>query len=157
MFNFTTEQYLPVTINSAWSFFSAPENLALITPPSLDFIILNKSNDGEIKDGMIINYRVKPMLGIPVKWKTQICNVRYGESFMDKQLLGPYKLWEHTHTFTPAKKGILMRDVINYELPFGPLGRLAHALFVRNKIASIFDYRKNILEQLFKKNGHISQ
>ncbi len=146
---YKTEQFLPITLEKAWSFFSSPGNLKVITPPSMDFTICSDLEDESIYEGMLIDYRVKPILGIPVRWQTKITQVKENHSFMDKQLVGPYKVWEHTHTFTTQKDGILMMDVIRYKLPFGWLGELSEKLFVRRKIKSIFEYRKNILNKLF--------
>ncbi len=149
MHQFSAEQFLPITIEKAWAFFSSPKNLSVITPPSLDFTILSDLGDEEIFEGMLIDYRVKPMLGIPVRWQTKISHVEEKTSFTDQQITGPYKIWEHTHTFTPHKEGVLMTDVIRYKLPLGWLGTLVEKLIVRQKIKSIFDYRKNILIKIF--------
>ena len=105
-FYYKTEQFLPVDINTAWDFFSSPKNLALITPPELDFNILTALNGEEIYEGMIINYTVKPLLGIPLRWETEICRVEKPNFFTDRQLKGPYRLWEHTHSYTEVNKGI---------------------------------------------------
>ena len=151
MYTFKTEQLLPITIDTAWNFFSSPENLAKITPPEMDFVIVDNYKKENFVSGLIINYRVKPLLGIRLKWRTEICNVQHKKSFTDKQLIGPYKVWEHTHIFTETKDGLLMNDKINYELPYGYLGKIAHRIVVRNKIEAIFAYRKKMIEQLFSK------
>ncbi|MBC7744666.1 MAG: SRPBCC family protein [Flavobacterium sp.] len=149
LFYFKTEQFLPINIEKAWDFFSSPKNLALITPPELDFKILTKLDDKAIYEGMIIQYTVKPILGIPLPWKTEICKVNRPSFFTDKQLKGPYKLWEHTHTYHKHENGVKMQDEIKYELPLGILGNLAHKLFVKKKIERIFSYRRSVLEKLF--------
>lgn len=154
IYQYKTEQFLPISIDEAWQFFSSPKNLATITPEELDFKILSKSDDEGIYEGMIIDYTVKPLFKIPLHWQTEICKVKKGMFFTDRQLKGPYKLWEHTHTFRPVKCGVWMQDVINYQLPFGILGNIAHAVLVRKKIQNIFTYRKNILEKIFR-NEHV--
>lgn len=146
---YTAEQFLPITLEEAWSFFSSPKNLSVITPPSLDFRILTDLENEEIYEGMHIDYTVKPLLGIPVRWKTEISNVREKHSFTDLQLTGPYKVWKHTHTFATKEDGVLMTDVIQYELPLGWLGKIVEKIIVRDKIKSIFEYRKNILNKIF--------
>ncbi len=146
---FTAEQFLPISIDKAWDFFSSPKNLAKITPPSMDFRILTDLNENDIYEGMLIDYRVKPLLGIPVKWQTRIFDVKHKASFTDEQLKGPYKLWRHTHTFIPQENGVLMKDIVRYQLPLGWLGRLAEKLIVRDKIKSIFHYRTRVLNQIF--------
>lgn len=149
MHQYRTEQILPISREEAWDFFSSPKNLSRITPPEMDFKILTEILDKVIYDGMTIDYKVKPMLGIPVHWQSKLYNIQLEKRFTDRQIIGPYKVWEHTHTFTGHPQGVLMTDVINYQLPFGFLGKILEKAFVGNKVAAIFTYRKKILEQLF--------
>lgn len=150
MHQFKSEQYLPIDREKAWAFFSSPKNLSVITPPEMEFKILTKLNGEEIYEGMKIDYTVKPIFGIKVRWQTEICRVDNKKYFTDRQTKGPYKIWEHTHTFEDTDKGLLMTDVVNYSLYFGFIGKLLERLVVRRKINSIFAYRKNILDKLFK-------
>jgi ligand-binding SRPBCC domain-containing protein len=115
----------------------------------MEFKILSDLEGEGIYEGMLIDYRVKPMLGIPVRWQTEISDVKENYSFTDLQLTGPYKVWKHTHTFTVKEDGVLMTDVIQYELPLGWLGKIVEKIIVRDKIKSIFEYRKNILNKIF--------
>jgi len=153
VFYFKTEQLLPVDMQTAWVFFSTPGNLALITPPEMDFKTLTALEAGEIYNGLLIDYKVKPLWGIPMAWKTEIKNVQKPFSFTDVQLKGPYRCWEHTHTFTQKDNGVLMQDVVKYELPFGVLGSLTHTLLVRKKIEALFSYRKAAIERIFNEKG----
>jgi ligand-binding SRPBCC domain-containing protein len=149
MYTLKREQQLYCDIASAWSFFSSPHNLSRITPKEMGFVVLSNLNDSEIYKGMIIDYSVKPLLGIPLKWQTQITEVDYQKSFIDFQKKGPYKLWRHHHEFIPNQKGVLMIDTVDYELPFGFIGNIMHSLIVKKKLKSIFDYRNEVLERVF--------
>ena len=146
------EQQLNCDLQTAWDFFSSPMNLPKITPKDMAFTVLSEQKTNKIFEGMIIDYTVSPLLGIPLKWKTRITSVIPNKSFTDFQEKGPYKLWNHHHEFIPNKKGVLMIDKVDYELPFGALGNIAHALFVKKKLEKIFNYRFQILENLFNKN-----
>jgi len=145
------EQQLNCTIERAWDFFSSPLNLADITPKDMNFQVLTQMNGERIYEGMLIEYKVSPILHIPMHWVTKIVSVDYHKSFTDFQSKGPYKLWNHYHEFVQNEKGILMKDVVDYELPLGFLGSLAHVLFVKKRIEDIFNYRFNVLEGLFNK------
>ena len=153
---YRTEQLLPIDANKAWDFFSSAENLTLITPPSMDFKILTPLGHTEIYEGMLLDYTVKPLWGLRLNWKTEICKVGKPLFFTDRQLKGPYKLWEHTHTFIKKDNGLLIKDEVKYQLPFGIIGSIIHFLVVRKKIKDIFIYRKNILQQLFESDGSSS-
>jgi len=147
------EQQLHCDIHTAWDFFSSPGNLAKITPESMKFKVLTEMKDHSIYEGMIIDYKVSPMLGILVDWRTKITQVEFEKSFTDFQVIGPYKLWNHFHEFIPNKDGVLMKDTVTYELPMGILGDLVHWMLVKNKLKQIFNYRYKVLEELFKSNN----
>lgn len=142
-------QQLYCTIETAWNFFSSPHNLSRITPRSMNFKVLSTLPEGKIFTGMLIDYKVSPVLGIPVNWQTLITEVKEHKSFADIQVKGPYKSWNHFHEFIPNEQGVLMVDKVNYELPFSFIGSLIHTLFVRKKLEQIFDYRHHVCEAFF--------
>ncbi len=144
----TRSQQLYCDIHTAWAFFSSPGNLAAITPPEMKFTVRSNHGDTPIHEGMLIDYYVSPLLGIRLPWKTEIIHVDYQRSFTDFQQKGPYRLWHHHHEFEPNADGVLMHDTVDYQLPFGALGRLAHPI-VRRKLVQIFDYRYQVLERRF--------
>jgi len=142
-------QFMPITLQQAWAFFSSPRNLAVITPPEMGFVIHAPFDDRPTHTGQLINYTVKPMLGIPLKWTTLIQEVQEPVRFVDTQLSGPYKRWWHQHAFEAVEGGVMMHDRVEYELPLGPLGELAHGLFVKRKLEGIFAFRNAALKRLF--------
>lgn len=143
------EQQLHCDIQTAWDFFSSPMNLPEITPTDMAFTVLTDYKAEKIFVGMIIDYTVSPLLGIPLKWKTRITEVIPNKSFTDFQEKGPYKLWNHHHEFIANEKGVLMKDRVDYQLPLGVLGTIAHSLFLRKKLEGIFNYRYHVLEKKF--------
>jgi len=153
MYRLYREQQLNCTIETAWEFFSSPHNLSQITPQSMNFVVLSESSEA-ISEGMEIDYTVSPVLGIPMKWKTVISQVEDYKSFTDFQKEGPYKHWNHFHEFIPNDHGVLMKDTVDYELPMGFLGKMAHQLFVKEKLKNIFDFRYRVLHQRFNNKHH---
>ena len=143
------EQQVNSDIKTAWEFFSSPHNLSKITPDDMEFTVMSDLGDKTIYEGMEIDYTVSPQLRIPMKWKTIITDVEFQKSFTDVQAKGPYKYWNHFHEFEANDKGVLIKDTVTYEMPFGFLGTIAHKLFVRKKVESIFDYRFQYLEKKF--------
>ncbi len=143
------QQQLHCDIETAWAFFSSPMNLSKITPKNIGFTVLSDFQNEPIYEGMIVDYIVSPILNIPLKWKTKIIQVDALKSFTDFQQKGPYKYWNHFHEFIPNADGVLMKDTVDYELPFGVLGNIAHRMFVKKKLESIFDFRYQVLKQQF--------
>ena len=150
VYSLNTTQFVPVSMEKAWDFFSSPENLEKITPSYMRFKILTNVKDTPVYEGMRIEYKVSPILGIPLPWVTLISEVQSPYKFKDIQLKGPYKLWEHTHSFKKVDGGVEMTDTLRYALPLGILGRLAHFIFVKRQVEEIFHYRKGVLDKLFK-------
>ena len=101
--------------------------------------------------GQIIQYRLTPIMGIPFRWVTEITHVEEGKYFVDEQRFGPYTFWHHKHFIEQTEKGVLMEDIVDYKLPLGPLGWIAHVLFVRFKVKQIFDFRERALNVIFNK------
>jgi len=146
------EQKLPISLEQAWDFFSSPLNLAKITPDHMGFIITSDFKEGQkMYPGMIITYKVSPLLGIKLNWMTEITHVREGKYFVDEQRFGPYALWHHQHHFEEIKGGVHMTDIINYAIPYGFIGRIANSILVENEVRGIFDYREKKVEELFGK------
>lgn len=148
-------QQLNCSLDTAWSFFSSPNNLEKITPKEMKFRVLSEIDGSEIHEGMIIDYKVCPMLNISVKWRTKITHVDFRRSFTDFQQKGPYKLWHHFHEFVENEHGVLMKDTVDYQLPLGFLGTIMHSLVVKKKLKHIFDFRYQILEDYFPKNAEL--
>ena len=102
-------------------------------------------------EGLMIEYRVRPLLNIPMTWITEITHVKDHQFFVDEQRKGPYRIWHHEHHFREIPEGVEMTDIVSYELPMGSLGKLAHPILVKKKLEEIFAYRFKVVEELFNK------
>ena len=151
MHTFKRQQFIPASISEVWDFISSPANLKHITPDYMGFEVLTTDLPDKMYAGMIITYHVRPLLGLKMKWVTEISQVRDKEYFVDQQLSGPYSIWHHQHILKEGDGGVLMTDIINYKPPLGFLGRIANFLFIRNQIKGIFDYRTKKLNERFLK------
>lgn len=116
----------------------------------MNFRITERPASNGIFEGMIIRYRISPVMKIPLTWITRIEQVTHGVTFTDTQMMGPYKTWRHVHSFAEDGRGVHMQDEVTYELPLGFLGTLAHAAFVRRQLEHIFNYREAAVRSIFK-------
>jgi len=150
-------QKVNCSLDEIWEFMSSPRNLKEITPDYMGFDITSKDTPDKMYPGLIITYKVSPLLGIKTNWMTEITQVREKEFFIDEQRIGPYKLWHHQHFVEEIEGGVIMRDIVTYQPPFGFLGAMMNSLVIRKKLKEIFDYRFKAVEQKFgvfqEKNG----
>ena len=144
-------QQIPVSVGEAWDFFSRPGNLKEITPPGFGFDILSEHPNDRMYPGQLIEYKVSPLLGIPLYWMTEITHVSDKEYFIDEQRFGPYRFWHHQHHFAELEGGVQMTDMVHYQLPFWLLGDMVHMLLVRKRLKEIFAYRFAAAEKRFGK------
>ena len=148
-YSIKTVQLLKTDLDTAWQFFSDPANLSRITPSDLGFNIISKHHGNKMYAGQVIEYKVRPILGIPLYWMTEITHVEDRKYFVDEQRFGPYSLWHHQHHFRQVEGGVEMTDIVHYRIPFWILGDMAHVLFVKKQLQKIFDFRFKAAEELF--------
>lgn len=148
MYQFKREQLVKADLQTCWEFFSSPKNLKKITPPYMGFDVLSEVPE-TMYEGLMIGYRVKPLFHIPVEWITEITHVREKKFFVDEQRKGPYKIWHHEHHFEETENGVLMTDIVTYEMPFGILGKMVHPFVVKKKLEEIFDFRRTMTDAFF--------
>ena len=141
------EVTIPAPVENVFSFFSAAENLNLITPPWLYFKILTPLPI-KMEKNTLIDYSIK-LLGLRMTWKTEIMIWQPPHKFIDRQIEGPYRVWEHTHQFEKKAEGTQMTDIVRYAVPGFVLSPLIHYLFVRPRLDKIFAYRKQRMLELF--------
>lgn len=149
IYNLIRKQHINAPLPEVWEFFSHPDNLRDLTPAYMNFKVTSEPYTGSIYAGQIITYTVAPIMGIPLAWMTEITHVQPGRLFVDEQRHGPYKLWHHQHHFEPTDNGVLMTDIVHYQLPLWILGDMAQSIFVARQLNSIFDFRKNAIALRF--------
>jgi len=151
IFKLNAKQFIGRPIEEVFGFFSRPENLTVITPSNLHFNILTP-RPLEMKQGAVIDYTIK-IFKVPIHWRTLITTYDPPFKFVDEQLKGPYNFWHHTHTFKEVSDGVEIYDEVHYGIPFGPLGSLLHALWIKKDLNHIFEYRKGVIDNLFKEKN----
>jgi ligand-binding SRPBCC domain-containing protein len=144
---FEQEQLIRRTRSEVFAFFADPANLERITPETLHFVIRSPQPIA-MRAGATIDYQLS-LFGLKFQWRTLIESFEPESGLVDVQAKGPYRSWRHSHTFSDAPGGTLVRDRVEYELPFGPLGELARRLFVAPQLRRIFDFRRAAIETAF--------
>lgn len=148
VYTLQVEQFVPISLEKAWKFFSNPGNLATITPAAMNFTITS-GKPIKMFAGQIITYNVNVVPFIKSNWVTEITQVKDLAYFIDEQRFGPYRMWHHEHHFEPYRNGVMMRDKVTYKIPFGIFGKIAHVIFMKSKLTDIFTFRVKKLQELF--------
>jgi len=141
------EQLVPRKLEEVFEFFSRAENLETLTPDFLHFKIVS-IHPQPVQKGTLINYKLR-VRGMPLRWTSEIREWEPPARFVDFQTRGPYKLWHHTHRFIAEGDNTRIIDEVLYDLPFGVLGRLTHAVMVKSDVENIFRYREMKIRELF--------
>lgn len=145
-YTLSTRTELDAPLAEVFPFFAAPANLGALTPRTLSFEILG--DPGAVHEGALIDYRIR-LGGLPMRWRTQIRSWLPGKHFVDSQERGPYRAWWHEHRFHERDGKTIMDDVVHYAPPLGPLGAIAHVLFVGRMLRRIFNYRQAAIRLRF--------
>lgn len=132
---------VPLPRERVFAFFADADNLQRITPPELRFKIVTPQPIS-MQEGALIDYRLG-LFGVPLRWQARIVRWQPPDGFVDEQLIGPYRVWEHTHHFYDGGGvATTIEDVVRYGLPFAPFGEISHPL-VRLQLRRIFRYRQS--------------
>jgi len=143
--NLTFSQFLPISLEEAWAFFSSPQNLNEITPPDMVFKITSDVPE-TMYQGMFITYNVSPLLGIQMEWVTEITHIEPQRYFVDEQRKGPYNIWHHEHHFEAVEGGVVMTDLLYYDVGKWLAGSIASFLIVDRKVKNIFEFRESKID-----------
>ena len=154
MYQLKRTQFIHADLQTCWNYFSSPANLRVITPNYVDFKV-HTSVPETLCEGLIIRYTIRPILGFPLSWISEIKTIRECDYFIDEQRRGPYGMWHHEHHFKEVEGGVEMTDLIAYCMPFGFIGRFFHWLFIRKQLEDIFAYRFRKVDELFNTSAYV--
>ena len=145
MYTLECELTTRASLRDTFAVFENPYNLARITPPGLGFRILTEGL--VMRPGAEIDYELR-WLGLPLRWQTLITAYDPPREFVDEATRSPYRYWRHRHTFYSSPEGTVVADRVDYALPLGPIGRIAHLAVVSHQLRRIFEYRQKAIGEL---------
>jgi ligand-binding SRPBCC domain-containing protein len=167
--HFESEQWVPAPVERVFPFFADPHNLPRIMPPGLGTKLVKLSlvpprfPAGQVPPGtlrmagagteMTVAFRVVPYLPVHERWVVRITEFSLNQYFHDVQKQGPFRCWEHTHSFEPSTssgiEGTVVRDEVEYEVGFGIVGRALESALFQRLFHSTFEYRKRVIGEIF--------
>lgn len=161
------EQWVPIAIEKVFLFFTNPNNLPRIMPPDsgTELVALRLAHPPDstppvpnldslagVGSEIVTSFRPISFLPFRAQWIALITEFEWNHHFADIQKQGPFKRFQHRHEFCSEARdgasGTTIRDVIEYDPGFGPLGQLAQKLFIAHSLKQTFEYRQRMLEKL---------
>ncbi len=155
-YSFRSEQWLSHPVDTVFAFLADPANLPALMPAwqrsRLEHVSLVPPRRAAGVDDprkaagagtrLTLSLRPIPHLPIRVRWHAEIVEFAWNDHFCDRQISGPFAWWQHYHRVRALEPQVtILTDEVEYDLPFGALGSLAHRLFVRRKIEEAFTFR----------------
>jgi ligand-binding SRPBCC domain-containing protein len=160
---FATTQWVEAPVERVFRFFCDPRNLAVISPPSsgarlmrLALVPPDEQVDGRGRiagagSEIVLSVRLLPYLPVRASWTARIMEFEWLRGFRDSQVKGPFKKFEHTHSFTAetrnGREGTLIGDHVEYEVGFGPVGEVANAIAVQRVLRRMFESRHRATQE----------
>lgn len=135
------------TIDELFNFHLDSENITKITPHNIKVELL--SSDTKAFEGKVIKIKTTKFF-IPTYWEVKIEKLKSPSILVDVALKSPFKYWKHQHIFTKKGNVCELKDIIEYELPFGILGKIVEPL-ITHDIQKMFDYRHKRTKELLEK------
>lgn len=149
MYRFEQQQLVKADLDTVWEFFSNPQNLQRMMPENMHFETIDEVPTF-MYPGLLLRYKVAPLLGIKMLWTSRIEFFKEKEYFVDTQSEGPFLYWHHEHRFTAVEEGVLIQDLLHYRLPLEPISKLFHGPIVRKKLNDIFRLRNSRTSEIFR-------
>jgi ligand-binding SRPBCC domain-containing protein len=168
---FEAEQWVAAPLPRVFAFFADPRNLPRIMPPRQGAMLVKLNlvpprfpadqapadvgRMAGVGTEIVFKFRAIPYLPMHERWTALITDFSLNQHFRDVQKQGPFRRWEHTHSFEAkmidGREGTLIRDVVEYEVGFGVMGRMLERLFFQRMLRTTFEYRKSTLEKIFER------
>ena len=147
------QQTLPIPPDVAWAFYANPHNLLSVYPPAMK-VQLEGNPPKEVYPGLIMIIRARVGGFLPVQMVQEVTQIEKPTQnkpglFVDEQRFGPFKFFHHQHHFKPTQHGTQVTDLVLYALPVGFAGDIAHGLFVRRQLESMFDMKEKAVIEYF--------
>lgn len=142
---FRKESVIRASAAAVFSFHEAPDALASLQPPWMKVEIVRPPSSLAVGTRVLLKAYFGPL------WQTiEAEHVAYepGRMFKDRMVRGPFAKWEHTHLVEPrGAHECLLIDSIEYDLPFGGLGRACGGWLAKRELERLFAFRHRITRQ----------
>lgn len=143
-------------VETVFSWHEREGAIARLTPPWAPLKLISRFGEG-IQKGVRVRFRIR-IFKIPMPWVAEHVDYKINSEFKDRQIKGPFSIWEHTHRFIPdGDSGTVMEDRVEFKLPFGILSNPFYGV-AKKEFERMFSYRHRVLKyDLEHHSGKISK
>ena len=147
--HFFKESLIRAPAERVFAFHEQENALELLLPPWESARVIQKADISTVGSRAIIETN---LFGpIKTSWVAEHTRYEPPHFFEDIQIKGPFRSWRHRHIITEHAQGAALRDEIEYEPPFGPLGQLLAPLLIEPRLRRLFAYRHQVTRALCEK------
>lgn len=148
---FTKESVIRATPERVWAFHELPDALERLTPPWEPVRVIEKARGLQV--GSRVTLQTKLFGIVKARWIAEHTRYEPPQMFEDVQVSGPFKSWRHRHRIEPHAAGALLRDEIEYEPPFGFLGKAFAPILIAPRLERMFEYRHQVTKAWCEEQG----
>jgi ligand-binding SRPBCC domain-containing protein len=143
---FVKESRLEAPTQQVFAFHESPGALQRLTPPWERVEVESGGDSIQVGARVVLKTSLGP---IPLRWVAEHTEYDPPSLFADRQVSGPFARWYHRHRFLDdGQGGTILRDEVDYDVPFGALGRILGGGFVLSKLQKMFDYRHEVTKRI---------
>lgn len=142
---FAKESFIRAPAERVFAFHELPDALQRLTPEWMHVRIIQPAANLSVGQIAIVEMRVARIASL--RLESEHTAYDPPRSFEDTLRRGPFRRWVHRHIVTPAEGGAILRDEIDYALPFVLGGAIAARLFVQRRLRAMFDYRHRVTRE----------
>ena len=110
----------------------------------------NKEAIGGITSGLInknetVTWRAKHLFKIRY-FTTRISEMQSPNFFIDEMQKGDFKSLKHEHHFKKIDNGTIMIDILNFESPYGIIGKWFNKIYLKNLLQKLIVQRNIVIK-----------
>ena len=134
-------------IERVFHFHDDTRNLLKITPPDVHVTIETMGSPGL---GYEVTLKVRQFMLFVMHWHVRITAYEPPFLMIDEQVSGPFKTWKQTRKLRQVDGITELTDIVEYDVPFGLIGRIANAMVIKGQIEKMFAYRQATTKKLLE-------
>jgi ligand-binding SRPBCC domain-containing protein len=150
---FVKESVIQATPERVFAFHQLPDAINRLLPPWENARVVEAAPNLRVGSRAVFDTKLFGLFN--VRWIAEHTAFDPPRMFEDVQLKGPFRSWRHRHIVAPHAKGATLRDEIEFEPPFGFLGRFFAPALIAPQLRRMFEYRHEVTRRWCEEKGDV--